>query len=326
MSIPGTNMLESLVMNFTVALVSTELWTGAIYKLFNLHRQRSEDLTNLITGAAITAAISDRSGPIGTIFNALCSRVGFAIGRIMEEKDYRNVAICLKSSDVVIGHWVGNYYFWSESDVPFASLERFVRTRVEGIHSIKLEDLRVTEDIAETLVRICQSREAPELSVIRADLSRLSNATWVRLLNRTGLVYLDNARLPLDLDTTAMLRRCRRLSIKIDPPIRDTFSFQISAFADYLSAGGHNLFIHEDYIEGSWYSLWEELRDTFLASPEPRAYSLQVNNYSRNARPGRREQRIVRRTSVLRLSYTPSIWDRNLKRHFQSIRIVCLLL
>jgi len=196
-------------------------------------------------------------------------------------------------------------------EVPFAHLDQFLNEKAKGKVEIFLRELQVTEEVAEKLMEI-QLDEAPELTLIRADLSLIPNATLLRLVEKFKLCQINNAVLPNDLDAEAMLKKCKRnravLHITANGPIEDHFAFGIDALADYMHSSTHSLLIREDYIRGSWYSLYEKLRDDFLADPERRVYKLTVFRCSKTPRETARNWTIVKPATGerLTLNYAPS--------------------
>jgi len=231
-----------------------------------------------------------------------------------------------EAAKVEVGSYVENR--WMKLEVPLAHLERFVEEKVKRNFNIRLEGLQVTEEIIEKLPKI-QPDEASFLVLEGADLSQIPNATLLRLAEKFTLCCIRDTVLPTDLDTEAMLEKCKRngthLNITASRPVKDFFAFGIDSLADFAHSSTNRLTIHEDYIQGSWHSLYEKLRDDFIADPQQRDYRVCVDRYSKTATPRMttRDLTITKRATGERLTlhYQPSHWDEIMKRYVQYVHI-----
>jgi len=226
-----------------------------------------------------------------------------------------------EAAKVEIGSYVENR--WIKLEVPLAHLDRFLNEKTKRNVNICLKGLQVTEGIAETLMKI-QLEEAPNLLLVGADLTPITNATLMQLLDKLNLWCFDDAVLPMDLDADALLekRKGKSLQMTASGLIKDFFSFGIDALADFLNAPSRCLHIKDDHIQGSWYSLYEKLRDDFLADSVQRDY-LYVHRHSKTSRVTTRSLTITKPATGERLilNCEPSEWNQRMERHVQSIYI-----
>jgi len=208
--------------------------------------------------------------------------------------------------------------------VPLVYLDRFVNEKTKGRTYIYLKGAQVTGEIAETLLKI-QLDEAPHLSLECADLNLIQNATLMRLADKFKLWAIRDAVLPTDLDAEVLLKKCKGHGLEITArwPVKDFFTFGIDALADFVHPPLWYLEIQEDYIQSSWFSLYEKLRDDFIADPEECHYHVCVDRYSKTPRVTTRDVTITKHATGERLTlhYRPSEWDEIMKRYVQYVRI-----
>jgi len=241
-----------------------------------------------------------------------------------------------KAAKVVVDGRVQDRYV--ELKVPFAILDQVVnkKAKTKARILIHLKELRVTEEVADKLLNI-QLEGTPQFELEGADLTPISNATLLRLMEKFKLWKIGDAMkqvdnmgtmLPIDLDADAMLAKCKgnkeRLHIYSVGPIKDYFAFGIDTLADYVhSHGSCWVEIQVDHIQGGWYSLYEKLREMFLADPKRHHYSLHVYHYSRTQCGPERNSTIIKNATGegLNLCCEPSYWDRIMKCYTQFVHI-----
>jgi len=227
---------------------------------------------------------------------------------------------------------VGNNYV-VKPEVPFNYLERFIREKLETDHlKINVLNLKVTDAIVDKLMEINTEATFFAIWLDDVDLSAIPNATLKRLLSKFMCAQLNSAVLPVDFDPDTVLSR-PIFTISAMRPIKDHFTFGVNAIIDFLHSkktykGSYvpaGLTITEDYIEESWYTVWENLRDDFLTNSQQRRghiCRLTIYRYSKTSKKHHKPTLIRNRLGeTLALNCIPSKWNNKMKAFMQIVEI-----